>query len=421
MRDQNRLFFGDNLDNQLCARQAQVSKVVNKIPKDQFLISSDQELLDHVVHSLTIEALVLHEDQKTMEQQETRVDVSGDPMRYFSPEQSEPFYIPGTQVNIDIPFSGEEWIFRYKTNPYQHSLNPPCAEINHGSLRISISLPDGAKPERFKEAYEHQLQQLRFYIVTSSNQISCFNENLPQLAQQAIDARRKRLDKHQNIAALLAIPLAKKLEAPSVTPLKVQIRRAPSLPVPPKTGLQPEPGISDGIYEQVLHFIRHQGRSFERTPSTYAIHDEEGLRDIILAQLNGYFEGDAIGEVFRRKGKTDICIEQDNRAAFVGECKIWKGPSSITAALDQLLGYLTWRDSKAALIIFNTKNKDFSRILKELPVTLNDHKLFIQDLKCDEHGEWSVQMRSLEDAGRRVKVHVFIFNLYNHSSKCSST
>ena len=142
------------------------------------------------------------------------------------------------------------------------------------------------------------------------------------------------------------------------------------------------------------------------------MHDEEDLRNIILAQLNGHFKGDAVGEVFRGRGKTDICIEQDNRAAFIGECKLWTGPASLTGALDQLLGYLTWRDSKASLIIFNSKNRNFSKILEVLPGTVRNHRLFVRDMLCEETGEWRVQMRSEEDEGRRVTVHVFVFDLY---------
>ena len=182
--------------------------------------------------------------------------------------------------------------------------------------------------------------------------------------------------------------------------------------MPPQSGLAPEPGINDDTFEQILRFIRHQGRTFERTPSTYAIHGEEDLRNIVLAQLNGQFQGDAVGEAFRGKGRTDICIEQDNRAAFVGECKLWSGPAGLKAALDQLLGYLTWRDSKAALIMFNSKNRDFTKILESMSETLRAHQLFLRDLPCNEAGEWRMQMRSEEDPGRRITVHAYAFNLY---------
>jgi len=410
MRDRNLLFFEEDLDAQLRARQQQVACAVDGIPKDQFLVSSDQELVEHVVSGLTVEPLVLREEAMTMTQNETQVDVSDDPMRLFSSGHSGPFYVPGTRVDIDIPFTGEEWIFRYRTNPW--SLVFPRAEVQHNHLRLSISQPHDADPAQFKSISERELKLIREYVERAHKQVVGYNDSLPNLVQQSVNHRRDRLGRHDNIAALLDIPLATRSGAPSITPVKVEVRHPPALPNPPKTGLAPEPGITDESYEHILRFIRHQGRTFELTPSTYAVHGEEDLRNIILAQLNGHFQGDAVGEAFRGRGKTDICIEQDNRAAFVGECKLWTGPTGLAAALDQLLGYLTWRDSKAALIIFNAKNKDFTKILNAMPETLKAHPLFLRDLPCDEAGEWRMQMRSAEDKGRRVTVHAFVFNLF---------
>ena len=284
--------------------------------------------------------------------------------------------------------------------------------MKRGSLRISISLPHDAEPERFKESYDRELRLIGEYVDRARTQVAAYNESLETLVRQAVTHRRTRLGKHAGIADLLDIPLAAKGGAPSIAPVPIEIRRPPPLPVPPKTGLAPEPGITDETYERILHFIRHQGRTFERTPGTYALHDEEGLRNIILAQLNGHFEGAAMGEVFRGSGKTDICIETDSRAAFVGECKMWTGPASLSGALDQLLGYLTWRDSKASVLVFNTRNKNFSKILPAVPDAIRGHSLFLRDLPCEETGEWRVLMRSEEDEGRRVTVHVFLFDLY---------
>lgn len=346
----------------------------------------------------------------TMNQFETEVDVSNDHGRFFLEDHNGPFYIPGIRVEVNIPFTGEDWIFNYR--PDRRSTLFPRAEVNRGNLRITISLPHDVETEKFKEIYERELQLIKIYVEGSHMQVASYNQSLSQVVRQAIANRRERLSKHAKIAELLNIPLATKADAPSITPVKVEIRRPPPLPVPPKTGLAPEPGITDKTYEHILHFIRHQGRTFERTPATYAVHGEEDLRNIILAQLNGHFEGDAVGEVFRGRGKTDICIEQDDRAAFIGECKLWAGPASLTDGLNQLLGYLTWRDSKASLIVFNTRNKNFSEILETLPDTVMDHRLFVDNLPCDEAGEWRVLMHSEEDEGRRVIVHLFVFNLY---------
>jgi hypothetical protein len=74
-----------------------------------------------------------------------------------------------------------------------------------------------------------------------------------------------------------------------------------------------------------LAIIRHEGRTFETTPKTSAKRDEEELRDIMLAHLNGHIQVDAAGEAFRRSGKTEIRIEDASRAALVAEYKVWEG------------------------------------------------------------------------------------------------
>ncbi len=413
------LFRENDLDHQLRKRQDRIPSQIGAIPEDQFLVSSDREIVEHLHPQLRVEPVVLQLDARTMNQAETKVDVSGDSMRgFFDLDRDGPFYVPGTRVDIDIPYTGEDWIFRYRTNPF--GLQLPRAEVGRGNLRISISLPHDTPQEKFKETYDREIRLIGGYVDNARKQIEAHNDRLESLIHEAIAARRSRLSKHAGIADLLDIPLAAKDGAPPIKPVRIETRRPPALPRPPKTGLAPEPGITDENYEHILHFIRHQGRTFETTPGTYALHDEEGLRNIMLAQLNGQFQGAAKGEAFRGKGKTDICIETDNRAAFVGECKLWTGPAGLTGALDQLLRYLTWRDSKASVILFNTRNRNFSRIAPTIPDSIRCHNLFVRDLPCKEAGEWRVLMRSEEDEGRRVTVHVFLFDLYDEDAATRS-
>jgi hypothetical protein len=176
--------------------------------------------------------------------------------------------------------------------------------------------------------------------------------------------------------------------------------------------MSPEPGIRDEDYAHILKVIRHEGRSFEATPGTFAVHDEEELRDIILAHLNGHYEGDATGETFRRHGKTDIRLEDQNRAAFVGECKVWRGARELTKAVDQLLSYLTWRDCKAALILFNKDVAGFSAIQAKVPDILKQHPKCLRQADVEQPGEWCFQFRSADDDERQITMHVFLFNLY---------
>lgn len=113
----------------------------------------------------------------------------------------------------------------------------------------------------------------------------------------------------------------------------------------------------------------------ERTPSVASARSEEELRDQILVQLNGTFTGAATGETFVQKGKTDILVRVDDRHVFVGECKWWTGPKAYAAAVDQLLGYLPWRDEKAALITFIDRS-DATAMIAKADDTIRAHAAF---------------------------------------------
>ena len=84
-----------------------------------------------------------------------------------------------------------------------------------------------------------------------------------------------------------------------------------------------------------------------------------------LVQLNGAYEGQATGETFNGEGKTDILIRVEGKNIFVAECKFWSGEKAFLATIDQLLSYLCWRDTKAAVVVFN-RNAGFSAVLAKI-------------------------------------------------------
>ncbi|MCZ6690094.1 MAG: hypothetical protein O7H41_10855 [Planctomycetota bacterium] len=154
------------------------------------------------------------------------------------------------------------------------------------------------------------------------------------------------------------------------------------------------------------------GRTFEHLPHTFLKHGEEGLRDIVLAGLNSHYQGAATGETFRKRGKTDIHIEAESRDAFVAECKIWRGPKDLDSGIDQLLGYLTWRDCRTAFVIFNQDNAKFTALLEAVGRGFRTHGKFRAEKLRNEDGEWEFVMASMDDDDRKLIVRVLCFNLY---------
>jgi hypothetical protein len=314
-----------------------------------------------------------------------------------------------------IPYTGRADLWFSRTNPWVS--NFPNGEVRasgheeSGTLVLTFAQTHDAPPEQFKNAYDGQLSLIGQFIGHSKKQVEAFNATLPQQIQAAVAARRKRLEKHSGIADLLGIPIKKKDGVPSIAPIRVEPKIVVPLPPAPKSGLKPEPGITDELYDAILNIVRHEGRTFEAAPKTFGMHDEEGLRDILLAHLNGHFQGAASGETFRRVGKTDIRIESENRAAFVAECKMWRGPAELKAAIDQLTSYLTWRDCKASVVVFNKEVKGFTDLLGRVPEVAKSHPHFVSTAETGEAGEWQFVFRSKEDEGRRIRVRVFLFNL----------
>jgi len=94
----------------------------------------------------------------------------------------------------------------------------------------------------------------------------------------------------------------------------------------------------------------------ERHASIHKGKDEEALRDFLIMVLFPHFQS-VTGETFNKSGKTDILIRHEGHIVFVAECKFWSGIKELHKAIDQLLKYLTWRDSKTALICF-VENKE---------------------------------------------------------------
>jgi len=406
------LFAHGDLNSYLRQRAQGIQAEIDTMPKDQFLASSEETIIDHLLSEHQIEPLVLFKERMQMEHGETTIEgrtIDG------SVRRLRPANVPGIAILISIPYTGTYPLWDMQPNRrrgnFPEGKVQPVPVHGFGLLEIALEAPLDADAGRIKEVVEQRLSDIQFYLEAQREQIEADNSTLLDRIRQAVQARRGRIEKQEGLARSLNIPLKTRKGTPEFAPLPIKRTLQKPLPPPPKEGFKPEPGIRDEDYEHILRVIRHAGCSFECTPETLAVHDEEGLRNLILANLNGHYEGDATGETFRRKGKTDIRIEVQDRAAFVGECKIWGGKKEMQGACDQLLSYLTWRDCKAALIIFNRHVKEFSEVMKRLSEAITDHPLFVRELPRGRPGEWRYMLRSKEDPNRLITLHVFAFNL----------
>ena len=124
----------------------------------------------------------------------------------------------------------------------------------------------------------------------------------------------------------------------------------------------------------------------ERNPKAFVTLNEEAIRTHFLLQLNGHYEGSATGETFNMSGKTDILIRVENKNVFIAECKFWRGRKVFDDAITQLLGYLSWRDTKTALLVFN-KTKHSTDIRKKMHAAMEARLEHRKTVNHEEDGD----------------------------------
>jgi hypothetical protein len=148
----------------------------------------------------------------------------------------------------------------------------------------------------------------------------------------------------------------------------------------------------------------------ERNPRTFARLEEEEIRDHILLVLNGHYEGKATAETFNANGKTDILIRHEGKNAFIAECKFWDGPKDLIKALDQLLSYTSWRDTKTALVIFN-RGRGHTAVLQKIADTVPTHPCFKRDRGKKGETRFRYLFHQVGDPDRDVIVSVLAFDV----------
>ncbi|MGH9425640.1 MAG: hypothetical protein ACRD2L_04945 [Terriglobia bacterium] len=409
-RARNYLFSDHDLSAVLDAQRTAAIRAVEQTPRDQFLATSSDTLVESLVATYQIEPLVMHEDQMRMDQAETKVDVTG---RFeYDIGRGGPVYTTGHELTFYIPFSGDPKLWHMKPNMWLSVTPRGDVDAHTSLLTITLVNTSNTEAERYKQELQSQLRGIRQLLESQAQMVRQFNSDLPNAVRSAVDYRRAQIEKLHGLAATFDIPMVKKSGMPEFRPVELVKKVARPLPRPPAAGFKPEPAISNELYEELLAIIRHAGASFEGAPQTYKPLGEEGLRDNILSHINVVFEGKATGETFRKYGKTDIRLEEETRSAFVGECKLWGGERALLEAVTQLLGYLTWRDCKAALVVFNKDVGSFSWVQATVAAALQSHPNFLRVKESGKAGEWRFVFRSSEDPAREVTVHVFVFNLY---------
>jgi hypothetical protein len=380
---------------------------IDELDENYLLNASEADLIAYFVSEYTVNPPELGEPY-IAESKEANVDVRYHPDRYIF-DDGRPVYAKGTRLEIHVPYTGDAFLFHCAPSTY--SLSPPQADVRQSVLAFTYETAGEMNSEQIKQSFNHSLGQVRSSLQHTQTDCAKFNGDLENQIRQIVAGRKNRLLKSRQAVANIGLPMKRREDA-ATTYTVPNVRRKPQIqmPVVKDKAFILEPALANEEYEHILSVIRSMVKVMERSPHSFQTMGEEDLRTHFLVPLNGQYEGRASGETFNYEGKTDILIRDGDRNVFIAECKIWKGEAELVKALDQILGYLHWRDTKAALIVFN-RNKSFSDVLAKIEPTVAAHPSCKKLSKKLSETEWRFVFGNKDDPNRELQLAVLLFDV----------
>lgn len=382
---------------------------IQSLDNEYVLKVSQTELENHYIDKVTIKPLILHTEKHYIEGQSgTQIDVSHDFRRAVFP--GERAVVKGTRLDIAIPYEGDQILWRIKPSRFTLSAYPEI-EIRDDLIVFSISFPDdSADSAGLKPKIENAINLLTDAVNNLKRDVENHNRSAPQQIKSAVQRKRQLAEATSGAVEALGIPIRRRDEPLTFT---VPTKRRETPVKRPEVSTEPykrEPVLGEDEYQYILEIMRSMSLVIERNPDTFHAVDEETIRTHFLLQLNGHYEGNATGETFNASGKTDILIRVDNRNIFIAECKFWRGPKAFNDAIDQLMSYLSWRDIKCALLVFN-KTKDSSAVRQKMHQVMESRQEYNSTVSYDPNGDARYVFVKESDPGREIIITTQLYDI----------
>ena len=405
----NTLFNNVSILDVLPDQERQIRAKIHSLASDYLLNVSEEDLIESIVGEHTLDIPVLQDEGIHVDYAEHQIDVRGDPMRFIQ-DRSRPFNVAGMLVIFIIPFTGDANLLLVQPQNFTYSLGGSKAEIVDSEIHVTY-LSANLSAERARRDFENELKQIKQNLGNLKVATDRHNAGLVQLVRTEIQQRKKKLLADANLAAAIGFPIRKRDGVAATYAVPVQ-KRKPKMerPSAPPERFQPEPALAMTEYEEILSIVRNMVRVMERSPKAFEQMGEEDLRTHFLVQLNGQYEGRATGETFNFQGKTDILIRDDGRNVFIAECKFWAGEKQFFETIDQLLSYLSWRDTKAAILIFN-RNVGFTDVLKKIAESTPKHRNYKRFLSKVDETSFRYIFHFPNDPNRELTLTVLAFDI----------
>jgi hypothetical protein len=404
------MFQGNQVSDFLEHNTNRIQYETGEAAEDYILNVNEEEYVNYLEQKFTIDTPHIDFDQMSVDSYEDEI-----PAEYFP--QSIPAYFnqgksyPKQVIVYHLPYTGNSELFKY--TPRSSQMLYPEVYLQSNNVCFDI-INFNNNPDEIKREADKFISSIRIDIGNVIQEIDAYNSQIRASIQGIFKTRKHKILESRNLLASLGVPLRKRndLSDTFAIPTPQSIKPLIVKPIVTEKGFKPEPTLDQTTYQEILEIIHSMGKEFEVLPGTYFKKGEEELRDHFLLYLAPRFrnEGSVTGETFSKVGKTDIIYLYENSNVFVAECKFWKGQAQYIETIYQLLSYLTWRDSKAAIIIF-VKNKEISSVLETVKQVTPQHSNYLGFINEQDTSWFNYRFHINEDPSREVKLAVMLYHI----------
>ena len=400
------IFSESRLSEILEARKQSLLKDIETEQPNKLLNSNESDYVGYLAKKYHIDRITFHFEALQVSHSEKLIPIERHPFNSgarFSYSQQSAY--PRQVITFHLPFTGDGSLLRYQ--PSTHLMWSTEISVSSDEIHFDIInwQNDTATLKQEQNDIICKIRQQNDYV---TGEVEHYNSGLDAQARFALSERKALLLKQASTVESLGIPLRKASDVVQTFSVPIVPKKLLVKPVSSETAYAPQPTLDHETYQNILTILHEMGVAMERNPSTYAAKHEEDLRDFFLMTLGTHYPN-ATGETFNKNGKTDILVRHDGTNIFVGECKFWKGIKGFHETIDQILGYLTWRDSKAAILCF-VNNKELNPVLDQIATCTPQHPCFIRQEGKKAESWIQFEFRLKSDPTRNVHLAVLCFH-----------
>lgn len=336
---------------------------------------------------------------RTEEQGQVRAHPSPNPKFSTAP------MVPGLIHHMHVPYTGNRNFFFYQPDGWPDDF--PGAAILAHDLVLAIG---GAwyTPKDIEDAIDRRIAEIERALQVWRSDAERFRDGFPGMVRPMLEKRRQTAEAESQTATGLKYPLKPNPNAPQTHVVPAIRRKITPAPLPAASS--PDPTLLEANYQHILSVIENMTKVMERSPAAFATMEEEHIRFHYLVQLNGQYDG-VTGEAFNFQGKTDILVKQGNHNLFVAECKFWGGAKALHETVDQLFGYVTWRDTKTAVIIFVKARQSFTAMVEAAVKAMAEYPHVVGNPAKEGETRYRYTLRLPNDPQRRITITLMLFDM----------